>query len=286
MRCCGSRRSLHLWPVPSDLPSRLLLSFALVFGLQPAGSGPAARRVRRVARSPGHRLLDGADVGPGLGAQREARKRIGLAEVRRGHGLPALGAGRAGRAGRVADDGLLADQLSGVADPDAQPARGVSSPTRSRSATFAAGRFIEVAAQDPAQGVVFYEIAQDADAKPHVQAQQRLPRVSPVLGDAGRSGADGAERLPAARRELVRQRLHDRSRQSARAAMGWLVGDRRSRRREAHRQRVGDVQRQGLEAAEPDAPAAVARRTLRPEGLSHALQRRRGAAGHRRIRPT
>ena len=61
------------------------------------------------------------------------------------------------------------------------------------------GRILEVAAQDPAQGVIFYELAQTGIVVAALRAQQRLSRLPSVVGNAWRAGPDGSERVSAAR---------------------------------------------------------------------------------------
>ena len=52
------------------------------------------------------------------------------------------------------------------------------------------GRILEVAAQDPTQGVIFYELEQKESRVPALRSEQRLPRLSPVVGDARRPRPD------------------------------------------------------------------------------------------------
>ena len=142
------------------------------------------------------------------------------------------------------------------------------------------GDILEVSAFDPKQGVVFYALEQTKGAAPRFKRDNQCLACHLSWDTVGVPGHAAREHVSAAGRpECLRQRLSHRAGQSARAAVGWMVGDRRPRRGAAHGQRAGVAGGQQVQARQADADAEVGRGAVRPQGIPDTLQRRRGAAG-------
>ena len=162
-----------------------------------------------------------------------------------------------------------------------------SSTTRSRSDGSAAAKILEVAAQDPSQGVVFYELAAGCR-----QRSRRFKRNNECLAchlsweTLGVPGlmVQSVYPLPDENSYANGFTTVHGSPLEQRWGGWWVTGDHGGAKHMGNMP-VMPATRE-VEAGQSDARAAVGRRTLRPEGLPDAVQRRRGAAGARRIRRT
>ena len=143
---------------------------------------------------------------------------------------------------------------------------------------------LEIATADRRQGSVFYTLGQKAPGESGApvctRAQERLSRVSSLLGDARCARSDDDQHVPAAGRpQCLCQRLLHRARQPARAAVGRMVGDGRHRRSAAPRQHPGDAGGEEFRAtSQSEGAAADGGGLLRLERVSRGDERRGGAA--------
>ena len=140
------------------------------------------------------------------------------------------------------------------------------------------GKYLEVAAHDPRQGVDLLHPGPDAHRRAAVQARRSVPGVPPVVEHARRPRTVRPEHADAAgRQELLRLRVRQQSHHELRSALGRLVRDRQPRVHPAHGQPSG-VDDDNAGGAR-DEQAGFARGPIRPDRLSGTVQRRRGAAG-------
>ena len=137
---------------------------------------------------------------------------------------------------------------------------------------------IEVVAQDPKMGSIFYVDPPGARAAGDLRPRSAVPALPPVVGHARRARPQRADDVPAQERDGLRQRRLRRSLQADRGALGRLVCDRQESAGAPHGQLSADRAEGRHHAA---AGARVARGAVRSRRLPHALQRHRRADGAR-----
>ena len=247
-------------------------------GRRHRGGRAARRRIPRVARPPGNPLHRRAGRRRRRGAQPEAGGRRGRSDVRGPERLPPFGAGRAGRAGRVAGGGLLAHEQPGRPHHVGQPAGNLLQRHGGRRLG-ARRRAAGGRGPGSASGRDLLRAPAGAGRRAAVHAQRPLPGLPPVVGHARGAGAAGAEHGAApGRSECLRDRLRHRPPKPPGRPLGRVVRHRDARRDGAHGERRGP-RRAGPERHVRRRPccARLARGTHRPRRLPVSLQRRGGA---------
>ena len=186
-------------------------------------------------------------------AERQARDRRGDAEVRAGARLPAGGARGARPVADLADAGLLADQLPGVAHLAGQSAGDLLQ--RQRAVAFIRGApLVEVAAQDPVLGTVFYQLSQTESPTPRLSRSETCLSCHLSWDTRAVPGPVRAVDVPAQSRSRLRQWRHRRLARDARSPLRRLVRDRRAGPQAAHGERAAG--RPACRAARAHAAAA------------------------------
>ena len=122
---------------------------------------------------------------------------------------------------------------------------------------------IEVMAQDPKMGSIFYVIHQVPADAGDLRPRSAVPALSPVVGHARRARPERADDVPAQERDRLRQRRLRRSLQADRRALGRLVCDRQESAGASHGQPSADH-------AEADRRAAARARRSRDSSISSA----------------
>ncbi len=129
--------------------------------------------------------------------------------------------------------------------------------------------FVEVAAEDPEQGVVFYTLDQTATEKPQFERAEPLPALPRVAEQPGSSRIAGAQRVSRAERNAAAAawRLPHRSSQPVLGTLGRLV--RHGQTRPGSHGQHGR-ERSGIRTARQGDASGVARRPVRNVGLSES----------------